>query len=211
MASLQDLMLFVVASLVFLVIPGPSVMYVVARSVAHGRRAGLVSVAGIHAGTLIHIAAAVFGLAAILAASATLFAIVKAAGAAYLLFLGVRALTSRRDAEREVVGRPVGERRLFWDGFVVNLLNPKSAVFFLAFLPQFVDRQAALPVWAQSLALGMILLCMGLVSDSLYALAASAAGAWLRGRTALVARFRALEGWTLIGLGALSAAGVRRS
>ena len=204
MASLQDLMLFVVASLVFLVIPGPSVMYVVARSVAHGRRAGLVSVAGIHA-------AAVFGLAAILAASATLFAIVKAAGAAYLLFLGVRALTSRRDAEREVVGRPVGERRLFWDGFVVNLLNPKSAVFFLAFLPQFVDRQAALPVWAQSLALGMILLCMGLVSDSLYALAASAAGAWLRGRTALVARFRALEGWTLIGLGALSAAGVRRS
>ena len=146
--------LFVGAALVLLLIPGPAVLYIVGRSVEHGRRAGLVSIGGIHTATLVHVAAAALGLSAVLASSALAFGVVKYAGAAYLIWLGLRKIFGRSEAaEVAAASRDRGHARLFRDGFVVNLLNPKTAIFFLAFLPQFVSRAAAMspcrsPSWA---------------------------------------------------------------
>ena len=132
--------LFVGAALVLLLIPGPVVLYIVGRSVEHGRRAGLVSIGGIHAATLVHVAAAALGLSAVLASSALAFGVVKYAGAAYLIWHGLRKIFGRGEAaEAPPRAGNAAMRRLFRDGFVVNLLNPKTAIFFLAFLPQFVE------------------------------------------------------------------------
>ena len=130
---------FVAAALLLLVTPGPAVLYIVARSVDQGRAAGLVSALGVHAGTLVHIAAAAAGLSVLLAASATLFSLVKYLGAAYLIFLGVRRLLDRTPLGGPGQTRAIPWRRAFLDGAIVNVLNPKTALFFLAFLPQFVD------------------------------------------------------------------------
>src|SRR5690606_7292278 len=132
--------LFTVAALVLLVVPGPAVLYIVARSVAQGRAAGFVSDLGIHSATLIHVAAAALGVSALLASSAIAFLIVKYVGAAYLSGWGIRKIFgSAEDAEIDVGGKGRSYARLFRDGFIVNLLNPKTALFFLAFLPQFVE------------------------------------------------------------------------
>src|SRR5919108_1115352 len=140
MPPISGLGLFVAAALLLLITPGPAVLYIVARSVDQGRRAGLVSMLGVHAGTLVHIAGAAAGLSAVLMASATAFSVVKYLGAAYLIYLGVRRLRDRSVATAATTApRAVDLRRAFVDGFVVNLLNPKTALFFLAFLPQFVD------------------------------------------------------------------------
>src|SRR3954453_20133955 len=193
--------LFCVAALALLAIPGPAVLYIVVQSAEQGRRAGLASVAGIHVGSLVHVVAATAGLSALIVASAIAFTAVKFAGAAYLVYLGVRKLL-----ERPVVteaGRPPPEplRRSFTRGIVVNVLNPKTALFFLAFLPQFVDRSRG-GVWSQVLILGLLFVALGLVSDSLYALAAGTVGGLLRRRrTAL----RYGSGAVFIGLGAVAA------
>ncbi len=180
-------------------------LYIVARSVQAGRRAGLVSVLGVHAGTLVHVAAAAAGLSAVLAASATAFIGVKLAGGAYLIYLGVRRLLDRAPAV-VAAGRPgVRLRRAFADGFVVNVLNPKTALFFLAFLPQFVDVARG-AVGAQVLALGALFVALGLVTDSLYALAAGAAARRLRARPGFVTGERWLTGGTYIGLGVAAVA-----
>jgi threonine/homoserine/homoserine lactone efflux protein len=135
-------LLFGLAALALLLVPGPAVLYVVAQSAEHGRRAGLVSVAGLHAGTLVHTAAAAVGLSALVVSSAVAFSVVKYAGVAYLIYLGVRRLLTKvRPPEVEHRDEPL--RRLFRQGVVVNVLNPKTALFFLAFLPQFVDALAA--------------------------------------------------------------------
>ena len=131
--------LFVVAALALLVVPGPAVLYIVTRSIHQGRRAGLVSVLGIHLGTLVHIAAATAGLSALLLSSATAFYVVKYAGAAYLIGLGLFTLLSRKGEAEIALGGERRLRRVFAQGVVVNVLNPKTALFFLAFLPQFVD------------------------------------------------------------------------
>ena len=134
-----NLGIFVAAALLLLLTPGPAVLYIVARSVEQGRRAGLVSMLGVHAGTLVHVAAAAAGLSALLAASATAFSVVKYLGAAYLVYLGARRLLDR-SVPAEGASRPARRlRRDFVDGIVVNVLNPKTALFFLAFLPQFAD------------------------------------------------------------------------
>lgn len=150
MPDMTTLFLFSGAALLLLLIPGPAVLYIVARSASQGTRAGLVSTVGIHAGTLVHVAAAVVGLSAILVASANAFTIVKLAGAAYLLYLGVAALRSARASSKnsthDLADRPLG--RLFIDGAVVNILNPKTAVFFLAFVPQFIDPRKALRLFS---------------------------------------------------------------
>src|SRR5688572_19514514 len=125
---------FVAAALLLLVTPGPAVLYIVARSVDQARAAGLVSALGVHAGTLVHIAAAAAGLSVLLAASATLFTLVKYLGAAYLIFLGVRRLLDRTALGGPGRTRPLPWRRAFLDGAIVNVLNPKTALFFLAFL-----------------------------------------------------------------------------
>jgi threonine/homoserine/homoserine lactone efflux protein len=203
--SLSVLPTFVVASLVLLAIPGPAVMFIVARSSAQGRRAGLVSVLGVHAASVVHVLAAVAGLSALIVASSTAFTAVKIIGGAYLVFLGVRSLRSARRTSNpaEVVARP--PRRLFAEGFVANLFNPKVALFFLAFLPQFVERSRG-AIWSQVLMLGMIYIALGLISDSAYALAGARVGRWLHTRTRALRPIRYAEGGLLIGLGALALA-----
>jgi threonine/homoserine/homoserine lactone efflux protein len=176
--DLASLGIFAAAALLLLLTPGPAVLYIVARSLEQGRRAGLVSALGVHLGTLVHVAAA--GLSAILAASATAFSVVKYLGAAYLVYLGARSLLERRTAGNGA-DRPRPLRRAFLDGVVVNVLNPKTALFFLAFLPQFVNVSRD-SVGAQVLALGVLFVLLGLVTDGGYALMAGTAAQWLRGR-----------------------------
>jgi threonine/homoserine/homoserine lactone efflux protein len=182
------LALFAGAALALIVVPGPAVLYVVAQSIDQGRRAGLVSAAGIATGGTVHIVAATVGLSALLVQSATAFEVVKLAGVAYLIYLGVRRLLTRvteEPVERE--RRP--HRALFRRGVVVNVLNPKTALFFLAFLPQFVDpdRGAA---WLQIAIFGVTFVVLAWLSDSLYALAAGTAAHRLRGRA-----FAAVQRW----------------
>ncbi len=165
--------LFSLAALALLLIPGPSVLYIVARSSSQGRRAGLVSVAGIHTGTLVHVAAAVLGLSAIIVASASAFNVVKYAGAAYLIFMGIRTMMNRVGPASEQRLTARSNRQLYTDGFVVNALNPKTAVFFLAFVPQFVDANGGGSATTQLLVLSAVFVGMGLITDSTWALAAA--------------------------------------
>ena len=180
--DLASLGLFVAAALVLLITPGPAVLYIVARSIDQGRRAGLVSTLGVHAGTLVH----------------------KYLGAAYLVFLGVRRLldrttsvTSRRPERRHL-------HRAFLDGVVVNVLNPKTALFFLAFLPQFV-MTARGDVGAQILGLGLLFVGLGVITDGLYAVGAGTAAHWLRGNPQFARRERWVSGSMYIGLGVAAA------
>ena len=192
--------LFALAAAALLAVPGPAVLYIVAQSVEHGRAAGLASVAGVHLGTLVHVAAAAAGVSAVIAASATAFTTVKLAGAAYLVYLGVRRLVSKQLRDDEPRD-PEALRAAFARGAVVNVLNPKTALFFLAFLPQFVDPDRG-GAWSQAIVLGAVFVLLGLVSDSLYAIAAGAVGAALRRRRQAV---RYASGTIMIGLGAVAA------
>jgi len=198
--SLSAVEVCAVASIALLLIPGPAVLYVVMQGAEQGRSAGLASVAGIHIGTLVHIVAAAVGLSAIILASAVAFSVVKFAGAAYLVYLGIRKLLERdRNDVTEPMRAPL--RRVFARGAVVNVLNPKTALFFLAFVPQFVDpnRGAA---WSQVVVLGLVFVALGLVSDSLYAMAGDVVGSFLRRRTQAMRR---ISGSIYIGLGAVAA------
>jgi threonine/homoserine/homoserine lactone efflux protein len=195
-----SLWLFGLAALALLAIPGPAVLYIVVQSAEQGRRIGLASVAGVHLGTLVHVAAASAGLSALIVASSLAFSVVKYAGAAYLVYLGIRKLLER-DVDTPVERRRYPLRRAFVRGAVVNALNPKTALFFLAFLPQFVapDRGG---VWSQALVLGFVFVGLGLVTDSLYALAAGTVGGLLRRRRNAV---RYGSGMIFIALGATAA------
>jgi threonine/homoserine/homoserine lactone efflux protein len=200
----SQLALFLGAGLLLLVVPGPSVLYVVTQSVSHGRRAGIASVAGITTGTLVHIAAATVGLSALLASSALAFDVVKYLGAAYLIVVGIRRLAGW-DRGPEPHARPTRNLgRLYRQGIVVNTLNPKTALFFLAFLPQFVDpsRGAA---WAQILLLGVLFAALGFLSDSTWALVAGTLGERLRRSRRFPAAQRYVSGSVFVGLGAVAA------
>jgi threonine/homoserine/homoserine lactone efflux protein len=204
MADLSTLLVFVLAAVVLVIIPGPNVLYISARSIHQGRAAGLVSSVGIETATIVHVALATAGVSAVLAASAAAFSVVKYAGAAYLVFLGIRTLLSR-DTHAEVDAPPtINLRRVYWQGFVVNLLNPKTALFFLAFLPQFVQPDRG-PVAIQTLVLGLVLMTIGMGNNVAWALVAGRLGAVLRrnGRGSRVERW--LTGGVYIGLGALTA------
>ncbi len=196
--------LFLTASLAFLLIPGPAVLYIVGRSVAQGRGAGLVSVAGIHAGTLVHVAAAALGVSALLMASATAFEIVKFAGAAYLIWIGLRRLFGAGSEAGDAGLRRASHWGLFRNGFVVNLLNPKVALFFLAFLPQFVVPARG-AVAGQMLGLGLLYVALGFVTDGAYALAAGTAGDWLRRSRGWLGFERYVSGTLFIALGLAAA------
>jgi threonine/homoserine/homoserine lactone efflux protein len=178
------LLLFAGAALALLVVPGPSVIYIVTRGIHQGRAAALVSVLGVTSATLVHTVFAAAGLSAILASSAVAFSIVKYAGSAYLVYLALRTWLERSD-DRLDLPRPVADlRRVYLEGFLVNLLNPKTALFVLALLPQFVDpAQGAAGI--QILILGGMLASLGLVSDGTYALASGTIGSWLRRRRSL--------------------------
>lgn len=177
--------LFLAAALALLVVPGPAVVYIVAQSIDQGRVAGLVSTLGIGAGSLVHVAAAAIGLSSLLVSSAEAYSVVKYAGAAYLVFLGVRRLLGRDEVvnAEDRTRKPLS--RLFRQGVVVNVLNPKTALFFFAFLPQFVNVDAG-AVGAQVALLGLIFVLLGLVSDGMYALVAGTLSGRLRGSTRVV-------------------------
>jgi threonine/homoserine/homoserine lactone efflux protein len=198
-------LLFAAASLAFLAIPGPSVFYIVTRSLVQGRRAGVTSMLGVQAGGLVHVVAAAFGVSALIASSATAFTIVKYAGAAYLVALGLRKLLARSADGPEPEPRgPASLSRLFWHGVVVNVLNPKTALFFLAFLPQFIDPAAG-PVAPQMLVLGMLLVGLGVLSDGTYALLAAGAGRRLRAAAASRRLLERISGGMFVGLGVAAA------
>jgi threonine/homoserine/homoserine lactone efflux protein len=208
--SHSSLLLFVAGAAILLVIPGPAVTYIVSRSIAHGRAAGLVSVLGIVAGTLCHVVAAALGISAVLATSAVAFQFVKYLGAAYLIYLGIKTLRTR---DEQLLAAAEGETRLariFGQGFLVNLLNPKTALFFLAFLPQFVDPARG-HVSVQILELGVLFALMGWCSDSLYALIAGTVAEHIRGSVRLRRAQRNVSGGALIALGLASAFSGSRS
>lgn len=199
-----SIVLFAAAALALLVVPGPAVLYIVARSLREGRWAGLASVLGIHVGTLVHITAATAGLSALVVSSAAAFTTVKVAGAAYLVGLGLWTLLSRRSDPELLLGGQRNLRRAFAQGIVVNVLNPKTALFFLAFLPQFVDAGAQHPA-AQIAFLGLLFAALGLVTDSLWALAAGTAGGMLRGSRRFLRAQRYVAGTVYLGLGVATA------
>jgi threonine/homoserine/homoserine lactone efflux protein len=200
----SSLGVFMIAALVLLLTPGPAVLYIVTRSIDQGRRAGLVSVLGVHVGTLAHIFAAAAGISAVLAASATAFSVVKYLGAAYLIFIGVRRLLHRTPLGASAPREPKRLRRAFLDGVIVNVLNPKTGLFFLAFLPQFVTVSRG-QVGGQILALGVVFVLMGAITDSLYAIGAGSAAAWLRGSPRFLASERWISGTLYLGLGLAAA------
>jgi threonine/homoserine/homoserine lactone efflux protein len=203
--SAASIGVFAVAATLLLLTPGPAVLYIVARSLEQGRIAGLASVFGITTGTLVHVLASTLGLSALLASSALAFALVKYAGAGYLIYMGVRRILSRSDtppSPSKLARRSIG--RLYRDGFIVNLLNPKTALFFLAFLPQFVDpARGAVPF--QIAFLGLLFTLMGLTSDGLYALAAGTAARWVKRGDHYLRWERYVTGGVFIGLGVTAA------
>ena len=201
---------FSLASLALLVVPGPSVLYIVTRGITQGRMAGLASVLGVHVGTTFHVAAATLGLSALLMRSILAFNIVKYAGAAYLLYLGIRRLLDDDGPIQTGSVKAHSLARIFRQGVVVNVLNPKTALFFLAFLPQFVDVQKG-SVPLQMLALGSIFIVLGLLSDGTYALVSSMLGNRLRTSGAFARRERLLSGSVYLGLGVGAALSGSRS
>jgi threonine/homoserine/homoserine lactone efflux protein len=199
------LSLFVAAALTLLLIPGPAVLYIVARSVEQGRLAGFVSDLGIHTATLVHVLAASLGLSALLMSSALAFAVVKYLGAAYLIWLGLRKLLGSNPApDEETASARLSHLRLYRDGFIVNLLNPKTALFFFAFLPQFVEVGRG-SIAMQVAFLGLVFVGLGLLTDGCYAMAAGTAGHWIKRNRGYLRFERYVSGTVLVGLGLTAA------
>jgi threonine/homoserine/homoserine lactone efflux protein len=201
--DLGSIVTFGIASIALLVIPGPAVIYILNRSVSDGRNVGLAAVAGLELGNFVHVIAASAGLSAVLATSATAFNTVKWLGAGYLVFVGVRTLLTRPAA---VSGdsTSVSLKRSFTQGVVVNTLNPKVALFFLSYLPQFIDADKG-AAWSQALVLGGVFVLLGCCTDGLYAFGASALRTrLLTGRTLPVVQ-RYVAGTVFVALGVMAA------
>lgn len=199
-----NLALFIPAALVLIVTPGPAVLYIVTRSINQGRRAGLASVVGVEIGNLFHVVAAALGISAILLTSALAFDIVKYLGAAYLIYLGIKKLVTREEAQNVDISEKANLKRIFSQAVIVAILNPKTALFFFAFLPQFVDTNSG-SVTLQMVVLGLIFVVIAIISDSLYALATGTAGRWLRGNLRYLRVQRYVTGTIYIGLGLTAA------
>ena len=204
MFNLPNLSIFLLAALILLLTPGPAVLYIVTRSLDQGRLAGFVSVLSIEVGNLVHVLSATLGLSAILVSSALAFSIVKYLGAAYLIYLGVRRLLARETAHQPTTFQRQSLRRIFRQGVLVAILNPKTALFFFAFLPQFVDSSKS-SFTLQLLILGCLFVLMAIVTDSLYALLAGSVGQWLKGTRSFLRVGRYLVGTVYIGLGVMAA------
>ncbi|GAA2825055.1 LysE family translocator [Nonomuraea rubra] len=199
MISPTTFLLFLTTSAVLVLIPGPNHLYITARGLSQGRAAGLVSALGVELGTVVHIAAAAAGLSYVIAQSATLYTVIKWAGVAYLVYLAIRAFTGKQgEAERP---EPQPLRKVFLEGVLVNVFNPKTLLFFLALLPPFVRPEAGSPA-LQVVLFGLTLLVLGLISDLGYALTAGA----LRNRVSRAGRrLRHVSGVVYLGLGVLTA------
>jgi len=182
MIDTTTLLVFCSTAFVIIITPGPNQIYIATRSASQERKAGLMSVLGVSFGTLIHVLAASIGLSALLVSSAPAFNIVKYLGAAYLIYLGLRTWLTDTDGQQVESAKPAGMARICFQGMLTNVLNPKTALFFLAFLPQFVDTAHG-HIVGQMMFLGVILISIGVVVDSTVALMADSAGNWLRRRT----------------------------
>ncbi len=204
MIDTSRLIFFMSAAFALLITPGPAVLFIIARSVDQGRLAGIASVLGIEVGSLVHVTAAAFGLSAVLMSSALAFELVKYLGAAYLIYLGLHKLLVNEEVDPQRSAPRLPRSRLFYQGFIVNLFNPKTALFFFAFLPQFVDRSQG-SVTIQILTLGMIFMGMAICSDSMYALLAGTLGNWLRGNRKFLRGVRYFSGSMYIALGLAAA------
>ncbi|MGC1486036.1 MAG: LysE family translocator [Candidatus Acidiferrum sp.] len=202
--SHSSLLFFISAAVILLAIPGPAVLYIVGRSIGQGRNAGFVSALGIGVGTLIHTAAAAVGLSALLVSSATAFTVVKYLGAAYLVFLGIQRIRSKESLAASPTAAHATLARVFGQGILVNVLNPKTALFFFAFLPQFIDPSRG-HVAVQILSLGILFACMGTASDSIWAFFSSSVAGWLRGNPRWMRNERYVSGGILISLGLATA------
>lgn len=199
MPDVNSLLLFMAATIALNLTPGPDMLYVIARSVGQGRAAGIASALGITAGCFVHIFAVTFGLASLMIAVPTTYEIVKFAGAAYLIYLGVRTLTTRQSKKAETPIKEASLRTIFLQGVVTNVLNPKVALFFLAFLPQFVNRNSN--VAAQIILLGVLFNTSGTTVNVIVALVASYTGIQFKNRIGNSSMFRWLTGGIFIGLG----------
>ena len=198
------------ASFVLVVVPGPAVIYILTRSVSQGRTAGLASAVGVNLGSAVHVLFAAVGLTVILAQSAALFAIVKWAGVGYLVWIGIQTLRSPEATFSTEAADDLTLRRIFTQGVIVNVLNPKVAMFFLAFLPQFIDPSAG-NAGFQSFVLGMILVTIGLISDSVYALIGGSIGGLFRRRPSAARITKQAAGVTYFALAGLAAFSGSRS
>jgi threonine/homoserine/homoserine lactone efflux protein len=204
----STLLVFGAAALALIVVPGPAVLYIVAQSIDRGWLAGFVSALGVAVGGLVHVTAAAIGLSSLLVSSATAFNVVKYAGAGYLIGLGLWTLVRWSDEPAVEIPKERKLSRRFWQGVVVNVLNPKTALFFFAFLPQFVDPEkgsAALQIGV----LGLVFVVLAVASDSMWAVAAGTASERLRGNRRFLGIQRYVSGSVFCGLGALTAVAKR--
>jgi threonine/homoserine/homoserine lactone efflux protein len=201
---------FVLTAVVILLIPGPAVVYILTRSVVQGRMAGFVSALGVGVGNMFHVVAATLGLSALLASSALAFSVVKYVGAAYLIGIGVRRLLNG-DEDGAEDRAPRSLRRIFTEGVIVNVLNPKIALFFFAFLPQFVDPARGGVAW-QIFFLGLTLALIGIVTDSIYGMVGGSAGRLLRSSRAWRKSERYVSGgiYITLGVGAALTSGAKK-
>jgi threonine/homoserine/homoserine lactone efflux protein len=207
---IESLLAFLLAGVVLVAVPGPSVLFIVGRALAHGRRAALTSVAGNTTGVMVIVVAVAFGVGAVAAASATVFSALRFAGAAYLVYLGVQTWRHRGDLAA-AVGTPAApaDRRVFWQGVAVGATNPKVLVLFVALLPQFTDPAAGNPV-VQMLVLGLLFCVLAALLDSVWGLAAGAARDWLATSPSRLRAVGGTGGLLMIGLGATLALTGRR-
>ena len=192
--------LFILASWALIIAPGPDMLYVISRGIAHGPRAGVLSAVGVVCGILVHTTTAALGLALLLQASTVAFMIVKFAGAFYLIYLGIKSMRDKSTFRLKDHTPAVSSRRLFWQGVLSNVLNPKVAIFFLAFLPQFVDKTGG-TIGLQMVTLGLTFALFGLCFLAVVGYFAGAIGSWLTRRPQYTNLLRWLTGGVLIGLG----------
>lgn len=205
MPTIPTLLTFAVAATLLVVVPGPNLVYIVTRGIDQGRRAAVVSALGVETGTLVHVLLATVGLSAVIASSEMLFTIIRFAGAGYLIWLGIANIRSRPADLALDPGLPrMRLRRIYGQGVIVNVLNPKVAIFFLAFLPQFVDRDRG-GAAAQILILGIVLVLIGVASDLVYAIASGQIGSWLNARPAVARQRLRFSGAVYMLLGVVAA------
>jgi threonine/homoserine/homoserine lactone efflux protein len=204
MPSAQHLLAFAITAFIIIVVPGPSVLFIVGRALAVGRREAVLTMLGNTVGAAVMLVAVALGLGTLIAASAVALTVVKLAGAAYLIYLGVQAFRARKSlvAAMTTGVQPGNSRKTMRQGFLVGVTNAKTAVFFAAALPQFVDNGASSPAWLQILLLGLIFILIALVSDSVWALVAGTAREWFARSPRRLELVGGTGGLMIIGLGA---------
>jgi len=202
MPAADSFVAFAAVSFALIIVPGPSVMFVVSRAIAHGRRAALFTVAGNALGVYLQLLLVAVGLGVIVERSAVVFSVLKLAGAAYLVWLGVSAIRHRASLAKQEVAVSAAQlpRSSFLDGLIVGVANPKAIVFFMAILPQFVDPQGA-PAALQMMMLGLVFVAVALLSDGMWGIAAGTARQWFSNSPKRLERMSSAGGVVMIGLG----------